>query len=269
MQVPAERRTLEGRVAVVSGAGSVGSGIGNGRATAIALARAGARIGAVDSSLESARETCRLIEAEGGTAIAVAADVSDAAGAARAVEEVASGLGPPAILVNNVGIVGARGTAVEVDPDEWDAVMRVNVKSMMLMAKHCVPHMERLGGGAIVNIASTAGLQGGHPSLAYPTSKGAVINMTRAMAHHHALAGVRVNCVAPGLLFTPRVEQRGLTPEAREARRLGSPLQTEGTGWDVAEAVLYLVSDAARWVTGVVLPVDAGLTAIRPSIGAH
>jgi NAD(P)-dependent dehydrogenase (short-subunit alcohol dehydrogenase family) len=143
------------------------------------------------------------------------------------------------------------------------------VKSMMLMAKYCVPEMTRSGGGAIVNISSIAGLRGGHPSLAYPTAKGAVINMTRAMASHHAGAGIRVNCVAPGLIFTPRVEARSTDDRVREARRLQAPLQTEGTAWDVAEAVLFLVSDTSRWVTGQTMTVDAGLTAVTAGAGAH
>jgi NAD(P)-dependent dehydrogenase (short-subunit alcohol dehydrogenase family) len=132
---------------------------------------------------------------------------------------------------------------------------------MMLMAKYAIPEMRKVGGGAIVNIASVAGLAGGHPSLLYPTSKGAVVNMTKAMAAHHGAEGIRVNCVAPGMVYTPMVYSRGMSPEMREARRERSLLKTEGTGWDVGNAVLYLVGDEARWVTGVVLPVDAGATA--------
>jgi len=256
---------MDGKVAVVSGAGSVASGIGNGRAVSILFARAGGSVGAVDISLPNAEETCRLCETEGGRATAVVADVSDPAGAEQAVQTIYENFGRIDILVNNVGIVGARGSAVDVDPDEWDDVMRVNVKSMMLMTKHCVPLMIENGGGAIVNIASVAGLLGGNPHLAYATSKGAVVNMTRAMAHHHARSGVRVNCVAPGMVITPRVVQRGMTPESRESRRLAAPLQTEGTAWDIAAAVFYLASDASRWVTGVVLPVDAGRSAITSS----
>jgi NAD(P)-dependent dehydrogenase (short-subunit alcohol dehydrogenase family) len=132
---------------------------------------------------------------------------------------------------------------------------------MMLMAKYAIPVMIAGGGGSIVNIASVAGLRGGHPTLLYPTSKGAVIQMTRAMAAHHGRSGVRVNCIAPGMVYTPMVYARGMTPEMREARRRRSLLQTEGEGWDVAWAALYLAGDEARWVTGVVLPVDAGFTA--------
>jgi len=127
--------------------------------------------------------------------------------------------------------------------------MRVNVASVMLMSKHAIPAMGAAGRGAIVNLGSVAGLVGGHPSLLYPTSKGAVVQMTRAMAAHHGAEGIRVNCVCPGMVHTPMVYARGMTPEVREARRRRSLLQTEGTAWDVAHAVLYLLSDEARWVT--------------------
>ena len=263
-------RSLDGKVAVVSGAGSVAGGISNGRAISILLAREGARLGLIDVALESAEETLTMVRKEGAVdAAAIQADVSDVDSSRQAVEQVVARFGTVDILINNVGITGARGTAVEVDPDEWDQAMRVNVKSMMLMSKHCIPHMIAAGGGAIVNIASIAGLRGGHPSLAYPTSKGAVVNMTRAMAHHHGPSGVRVNCVAPGLVFTPRVEARGLSEETRTARRMTAPLQTEGTAWDVAEAVRFLVTERSRWITGQVVTVDAGLTAGTGAVGAH
>jgi NAD(P)-dependent dehydrogenase (short-subunit alcohol dehydrogenase family) len=140
--------------------------------------------------------------------------------------------------------------------------MQVNVKSMVLMAKLCIPPMVEADGGSIVNIASVAGLTGGSPTLAYPTSKGAVVNMTRAMAAHHGRQGVRVNGIAPGMVYTPMVAD-GMSPAVREARRRRSLLQTEGTAWDVAMAAVFLASDEARWISGVVLPVDAGATAGR------
>jgi NAD(P)-dependent dehydrogenase (short-subunit alcohol dehydrogenase family) len=262
-------RDLEGRVAVVSGAGSIAGGISNGRAISILLARTGARLGLIDLSRESAEETSHMVREEGAESVVVAADVSDTVQSRAAVDEVVAKFRTVDILVNNVGITGAKGNAVEVDPDAWDETMRINVKSMVLMAKHCVPLMTAAGGGAIVNIASIAGLRGGHPSLAYPTTKGAVVNMTRAMAHHHGPAGIRVNCVAPGLIYTPRVMARGLDDATRTARRMQAPLHTEGTPWDVAEAVLYLVSDRAKWVAGQVLTVDAGLIAGTGAVGAH
>lgn len=256
---------LTGKVALVSGAGSIAEGVGNGRAAAILLARAGVRVGVVDISRDAAEQTCEMIAAEGNSALAVDADVTDPQAASRAVSSVTREYGKLNILVNNVGIIGALGNCVEVDPDDFDDVLRVNVKSVLLMSKYSIPHLIAAGGGAIINMASGAGLLGGHPAIGYPTSKGAIVNMTRAMAYHHGPAGIRVNCIAPGYVYTPRVGLRDTTPKmvaaTREKRRLASPLQTEGTGWDVGHAVLYLASDAARWVSGVVLPVDAGFSA--------
>ncbi|MGM0584989.1 MAG: SDR family NAD(P)-dependent oxidoreductase [Pseudomonadota bacterium] len=254
---------LTGRVALVTGAGSRGEGIGNGRAAAILLARLGARVGLIDSEAEAAAETARMIEAEGGEALTLPCEVSDALQVAETVAEAAENWGGPEILVNNVGVSGPKTPAPETDPDEWEAALRVNVTAMMLMARQCIPHMRERGRGAIVNLASVAGLQGGHPGLLYPTSKGAVVNMTRAMAAHHGPEGIRVNCVAPGMVHTPMVVAGGMTEERREARRRRSLLQTEGTGWDVGHAVAFLCTDAARWITGAILPVDAGATAGR------
>jgi len=254
---------LAGKVAIVTGAGSrPGEGVGNGRATAILLARAGARLVLADAMEEWARDTQRMIEAEGGEAIAIAADVTKPE-QCRAIVEAATGRwGRLDVLVNNVGIGGPRGTAEEVDPAEWAQGLLVNVTSMMLMAKYAVPAMRAAGGGSIVNIGSVAGLRGGHPHLLYPTSKGAVVNMTRAMAVHHAADGIRVNCICPGMVYTPMVQAGGMTPAKRDARRRRSILQTEGSGWDVGAAVTFLCGGNARWITGTIVPVDAGATAI-------
>jgi NAD(P)-dependent dehydrogenase (short-subunit alcohol dehydrogenase family) len=254
-------RRLAGRVAIVTGAGSRSDGIGNGRAAAILLARQGAKVALVDANPEWAAQTGRMIAAEEGTAIVLEADVTRPADCEVAVRTAVAAWGRVDILVNNVGIGGPPGTAVEVDIEAWEYALRVNVTSMMLMARYAIPEMRKLGTGAIVNIASVAGLVGGHPSLLYPTSKGAVVNMTRAMAAQHGAEGIRVNCIAPGLLYTPMVASRGMTAEMREIRRMRSLLQTEGTGWDVGNAVLYLVGDESRWVTGIILPVDAGASA--------
>ena len=143
--------------------------------------------------------------------------------------------------------------------------MRINVTSMVMMSKYTIPPMIEAGGGSIINWSSEAGIIGGHPSLLYPTSKTAVIGLTRAMAAHHGLQGIRVNCIAPGMVYTPMVAVRGMTPELREARRLDSLLKTEGTAWDIAAAAAFLASDQARWITGIVLPVDAGRSAGRES----
>ncbi len=252
---------LLGRVAIVTGAGSRASGIGNGRAAAILMARSGAKIALLDAMPDWAAETGRMIAEEGGESMVIEADVTKAADCAEAVSKTVAKWGRVDILVNNVGIGGPPGDAVDVDIEAWDHAMRVNVTSMMLMAKYAIPEMRKLGAGSIINLSSVAGLVGGHPSLLYPTSKGAVVNLTRAMASHHGHEGIRVNCIAPGMVYTPMVYSRGMTPEMRETRRQRSLLQTEGTGWDVGNAVRYLASDESRWITGTVLPVDAGATA--------
>jgi NAD(P)-dependent dehydrogenase (short-subunit alcohol dehydrogenase family) len=249
---------LAGKVAIVTGAGSRAEGIGNGKATAVLFAREGARVGLVDAHRDRAEETRSLIAAEAGESFTIEADVSDADACRDVVELVVARYGAVHILANYVGVEGALGNAV--DADVVRLGMRINVKSMMLMAKYCIPEMEKAGSGAIVNMSSVGGLLAGHPSLLYPTSKGAVVMMTKAMAFHHGPRGIRVNCIAPGLLYTPNVTAQGLSPEMREARRHASMLDTEGTGWDVAHTALFLVSDAARWITGVTIPVDAGFT---------
>jgi len=259
--MPEKTNRLAGKVAIVTGAGSRADGIGNGRATAILLARHGAKVALLDTVAEWVDRTARMIEEEQGACTVILTDVTDAAQCQRAVAETVKRWGKLDILVNNVGIDGPKGNAVEVDPDAWDKALRVNVTSMMLMAKYAIPEMRKVGGGAIVNLASVAGLRGGNPNLLYTTSKGAVVQMTRAMAAHHGLDNIRVNCVAPGMVYTPMVYAGGMTPEVRDARRRRSLLQTEGTAWDIGNGVVYLVSDEARWVTGVILPVDAGANA--------
>ena len=203
---PRPTRSLEGRVAIVTGAGSRTTGIGNGRAASILLAEAGARVVCLDLNLEWAEVTVSMISKEFGKdkAIALKIDVTKEDECNRAVEETLKKFGRLDILVNNVGVGGPVGTAVDVDPAGWAKGLEINVTSMVLMSKFAVPAMERnqqhpiAGRGNIINIASVAGLIGGTPMLLYPTSKGAVINMTRAMAVHHAPSGIRVNCVCPG-----------------------------------------------------------------------
>ena len=162
---------LKGKVAIVTGAGSRGDGIGNGRGTAILLAREGAKVALLDATREWAEETKAMIDKEGGTSMVVAADVADQTSCEAAVRTVVGAFGRLDILVNNVGIGGPIGNAVEVDPVAWESAMRINVTSMMLMAKYAIPEMRKQGAGSIINIASVAGLTGGHPSLLYPTSK--------------------------------------------------------------------------------------------------
>ncbi|MFT3804006.1 MAG: SDR family oxidoreductase [Burkholderiaceae bacterium] len=250
-------------MAVVTGAGSRADGIGNGRAAAILLARDGAKVLLIDTVAEWAETTRRMIEEAGGEALVHTGNVSRNADCRDAAAAALTQWGRIDILVNNVGIGGPRGTALDVDLDEWDEALRINVTSMMLMARHCLPPMLAQGKGTIINVASVLGLLGGHPSLLYSTSKGAVVNMTRAMAAQHGRQGIRVNCVAPGMVHTPMVYAGGMSEAVRETRRKISLLETEGTGWDVGHAVRYLAGDEAGWVTGVILPVDAGTTAGR------
>ncbi|MBS0241267.1 MAG: SDR family oxidoreductase [Proteobacteria bacterium] len=255
---------LEGKVAIVTGAGSRADGIGNGRAAAILLAREGVKVALIDAVAANAEATKAMIDKEGGASMVIAADVADAKSCEAAVKATVAAWGRLDILVNNVGVGGTGGNAVDLNLDDWDRDLRINVTSMMLMARYAIPEMRKQKGGAIVNIASVAGLRGGHSGLLYPTSKGAVVNMTRAMAAHHGPEGIRVNCIAPGMVYTPMVYARGgngMDDALRDARRKRSLLQVEGTGWDVGNGVLYLVSDMARWVTGVIHPVDAGATA--------
>ncbi|MBB5691610.1 glucose 1-dehydrogenase [Roseomonas alkaliterrae] len=257
---------FEGRVAIVTGAGSRDPGagattVGNGRAIATLLARRGARVMLLDIEREWLRGTEAMIREEGGTCAAAVCDVAKDADCAAAVAAAVRAFGRVDILVNNVGISGPPGDATTVDPEAWDHGMQVNVKSVMLMARHAVPEMRRQGAGAIVNLASIAGLMGGHPGLLYATTKGAIVQMTRAMAAHHGGDLIRVNAVAPGYVYTPMVASRGMSEELRQQRATAGLLKVEGTAWDVAEAVCFLASPAARWITGVTLPVDAGRSA--------
>ena len=197
-------RGLEGKVAIVTGAGCAGEGIGNGRAISIMLAEEGCNVLCLDLNYEWAQKTAEMSTAgsKRARAIALKSDVTKAADCEAAVEAALKEFGRVDILVNNVGIGGAAGTAVEVDMEAWAKGLEINVSSMVQMVKYCVPAMQKNDGeirGSIINMGSVAGLKGGTPHLLYPTSKGAVVNMTRAMAAHHAPDGIRVNCVCPGV----------------------------------------------------------------------
>lgn len=248
---------LTGKVAIVTGAGSRGPGIGNGKAAAMLFAREGARIVLVDQTLERAQETQRLIQDEGGECATFAADVTREAQAQAMVDFALQRYGKLDILHNNVGI-GSPDSVLDITEEQWEQVMTVNLKSMLFSCKYAIPPMRDGGGGSIINISSVAGMRA-HGLIAYAVSKGGVIAMTRTLAGQHARDRIRVNCIAPGPVYTPMVAEH-MTPERREARRLSVPLEVEGTPWDIAWAAVYLASDEARWVTGVLLPVDGGIT---------
>jgi NAD(P)-dependent dehydrogenase (short-subunit alcohol dehydrogenase family) len=206
LEIPTDppSRSFRGKVAIVTGAGCAGDGIGNGRAISILLAEDGCDVVCVDRDLSWAAKTVEMVNGKPGrgTAIALQGDVTSATDCEAVVKSTLERFGRLDVLVNNVGIAGASGTAVEVDMEQWSKSLEVNVSSMVLMAKFAVPAMKRNEGelrGCIVNMGSVAGLKGGTPHLLYPTSKGAVVNMTRAMAAHHAKDGIRVNCVCPGV----------------------------------------------------------------------
>jgi len=261
---PEDDAGLAGKVAIIAGGGAAGDGIGNGRAAAILLARAGTRVLVVDRELALAERTVAMIAADGGTAAAHRADLTDNAQAREMVAAALDRFGRLDFLDNNVGI-GSRGSVVDEDPEAWRRVMQVNVEPMFLAAKHAIPAMIKTAKrGAIVNISSISALRP-RGLTAYTASKGAVIALTRAMAVDHAKDGIRVNCVAPGPVYTPMVYARGMSAAAREQRRKASALGVEGTGWDIGHAVRFLLSNHARYITGQTLVVDGGVTLQAPA----
>ena len=254
---------LEGKVAIVTGAGAVAKGIGNGRATAILFAREGAKVLLVGRTEEHLAPTREAIEEEGGEAAICLADVTRSEDCATMVAQALERWGGLDILHNNVGRSGP-GSVVEVDEEQWDDVLRANVTSTMLACKHTIPAMADGGGGAIVNISSLSAIRP-RGLTPYTTAKGAVIALTRALAIDHAAQGIRANCIIVGPVYTPMVYARGMSEEVRDRRRRSSPLGIEGSGWDVAHAAVYLASDEARYVTGVALPVDGGVHIASPA----
>jgi NAD(P)-dependent dehydrogenase (short-subunit alcohol dehydrogenase family) len=204
------------------------------------LARQGAKVALLDINTEWAEETKRMIDEEGGVSEVIRVDVTDEESCRQAVQSAVSLFGSVSILVNIVGVGGALGDATKVDLLAWERDLRINLTSMMLMSRHAIPEMRKLGRGAIVNMSSVSGLLGGNPSLLYPTTKGAIVQMTRAMAAQHGPENIRVNCVCPGMVYTPMVRGRGMTDEMRQARINQNLLKQEGTGWDVGYGEPYL-----------------------------
>ena len=265
---------LAGKTAIVTGAGSVGPGWGNGKATAVLFAREGASVLCADINLAAAEGTAGIISGEGNEARAICCDVTDGDQVASMVETCHDAFGGVDILHNNVGILGMGGP-VEHDEVEWDKVATVNVKSMFLTCKHAIPFMERRGQGAIVNISSVSGIRWmGVPFLSYATTKGAVLQLTRAIAAQYAPKHIRCNAILPGLMNTPMVAQGlaeayagGDVEEMIRTRDAQSPMGHMGDAWDVAHAALFLASDEAKYITGAELIVDGGLTlsSVSPS----
>jgi NAD(P)-dependent dehydrogenase (short-subunit alcohol dehydrogenase family) len=256
---------LAGKAAVVVGAGqTAGDTIGNGRATSLAFARQGARVVAVDRDIDAATETCRLVEAEGGEATPVQADITSEDDCRRLVDEAVEALGRIDVLVNNVGIGTGDASATKLSAEAWDLIFGVNLKGMWLTCKHVLPKMREQQSGSIINISSLAAVAAA-PMLAYKTSKAGVNALTESLAIGNAKHGIRVNAIMPGLIDTPMAivgvsSATGVDPdELRQIRNATVPLRKQmGTAWDVANAVLFLASDEAEFITGAVLPVDGG-----------
>ena len=258
---------LEGKVAIVTGASGTGSGDfwGNGEAIAILFARQGAKVLLVSRNHKNAENVLSQIKREGGDASFFAGDVTDADACKGMVGAAVRAYGKLNILVNNVGIPGAvPGLVTDVEEDDWDMVMKVNLKSVMLTSKYAIPEMIKAGGGSIINMSSIAGLQAAFiPVHAYSASKGGMMGLSKSMAVHYGRDNIRVNCVVIGQVHTPFVAAL-ISDEVRNTRRRAGPLGIEGTGWDVAWATVFLASDEARWISGVDLPVDAGLLVTTP-----
>ena len=254
---------LEGKSAIVFGAGSSGPGWGNGKAAAVAYAREGARVACVDLVRDAAEETAAIIRGEGLEAIAIAADVTDLASIEMAAQKTAEAFGGIAILHNNVGVTHMGGP-VELDEEKFQAALDLNIGPVYRTAKAVLPAMIEAGGGAIVNISSLAAIRYvGYPYFAYYATKAAVNQATVALAMQYARQGIRANCIMPGLIDTPLIYkqisgQYDSVEAMVAARNAMVPMGRMGTAWDVAAAAVFLASDEARFITGVCLPVDGG-----------
>ena len=257
---------VEQKIVIVTGAGSVGPGWGNGKAAAVLYAREGAKVFAVDLRRKAAEETRTIITQEGGDCTAYEADVTKAEAVSALVLTCLDTYGKIDILHNNVGIPEVGGPE-DITEANWDRLFDINVKSMYLTCKACLPHMVQQGRGAIVNISSIASIRYvGYPCVSYSASKGAVNQLTQNIAIQYADQGIRANAVLPGLMHTPQVEHfvtsgyDGDVEEMIRQRHALVPMKHMGDAWDVARAALFLASDDARYITGVQLAVDGGIT---------
>ena len=259
--MPNESGRLAGKVAVVTGAGSRGPGVGTGKAASTLFAREGASVLLVDAIPERAEETRAFIEQESGAASVLQADVTREDDCARIAEQAVARYGRLDILFNNVGI-GSPGTVLDVMQEDFDRVMATNVRSMVFTSKYAVPRMAETGGGSIINISSIAGIRAGSSgaSIPYAISKGGVIALTTQMSVHHGRDGVRVNCIAPGLVRTDFARKLWEDPDSLRGAVSTCPLGRIGEPEDIAGAALLLASPAGRFITGQVLVVDGGAT---------
>lgn len=259
---------LDGKICIVTGAGSSGPGWGNGKAAAVLFAREGAAVFAVDVNPVAAEETAGIIAGEGGRCVTEVADVSREADVLSMVTRCLEEFGRIDVLHNNVGI-GSFGSPVSESVENWDRVFAINVRAPYLTCKHVLPAMIRQGAGSIINVSSINSIRDtGIPQAAYNASKGAVNQLTQSIAVHHAADGVRCNAILPGLIDTPMIyspamlaNYPGGADEMRAARNRRVPGGKMGTAWDIAYAALFLASDESRFVNATNLIVDGGLTA--------
>ena len=264
---------LNHKIAIVSGAGSIGPGWGNGKATSVLLARQGAKVFAIDVNETAARETCALIQEEGGECVPYRCDMTVGAEVEAAVAACVEQFGAVDILVNNVG-GSAAGDPVSMTEEVWDAQLDLNLKTAFLACKHVLPIMEKQQSGAIVNVSSIAGLRqhvAGRVNVAYSTAKAGLIAFAQSTAMKYVKKGIRCNTVVIGVMHTPLVEERlvrqlGATDAASliAQRHAQVPIGRMGDAWDAAHAVLFLASDEARYITGTEIVVDGGISAARP-----
>lgn len=256
---------LEGKVAVVTGAGSSGPGIGTGKGISVLFAREGAKVVLVDKFEDRAKETLGLIEDEGGEAVIVTADLANMAECPKVIDEAVRLFGGVDILVNNAAIASST-PLLDTTPEVYEQVVAVNMTAPFMLTKAAIPVMTERGGGSIVNIISIAALrgQGGGGQAAYATAKSGLIGLMTDVADSYGKQGIRVNCVAPGIIKTPMrdgaIIQAGLDPAELDLT-FKTSLGIEGDAWDIARAVLFLAGPDGRYITGVVVPVDGGTVA--------
>jgi NAD(P)-dependent dehydrogenase (short-subunit alcohol dehydrogenase family) len=256
---------LEGKVAIVTGAGSSGPGFGTGKATAVLLAREGARVVLVDVVEERAKETLAIIEEEGGEAAIITADLAEIEATQQVVDGAVAHYGGLDILVNNAAIASST-PLLDTTPELYRKIVAVNLTAPFFLSKAAIPVMVERGGGSIVNITSIAAMrgQGGSGQAAYASAKAGLFGLMVDIADSYGKQGIRVNSVAPGIIDTPMragsIRQAGLDPDELDLTFKVS-LPHEGDAWDIARAVLFLAGPDGRYLTGVLLPVDGGTTA--------
>lgn len=259
---------LQGRVALILGAGTSAPGVSIGKACSIAMARAGAKVAALDLKIEAAKETVSDIRAEGGEAIAYAADVANTDQMQSAIDAVMKDWGRIDILQINAGI-GKVGGPEDTSVEDWERIQRVNVDSILIASKLVCPIMAKQGGGSIIGVSSVAGMRYlGYPHLAYSVTKAAVIHFIKMLAQQYASQGIRANTIVPGLIDTPRIQKNvskvfdatGNMDKTRAARDRQVPMGRMGTPWEIASVATFLASDDSSYVTGTEIVVDGGLT---------